>query len=148
MEYFKKMMSMVCLFDIETQQKQGVNLKRYITVRNQNLGNPEHELDETAIIKELCSNLKAEEKGSVAAWVKPEKNKKVLLLDLDKTLIYFSHPTGLLLRPFLNEFLNELKNHYSIYVFTSATKGYVKEIFERAKLQKAELSCIKGLLMR
>jgi TFIIF-interacting CTD phosphatase-like protein len=74
----------------------------------------------------MCGTLETHELGIKAPWVKLEKNKKILLLDLDKTLIYFSHSTGLLLRPFLNYFLNEVKKLYSIYLFTSATKSYVK----------------------
>jgi 5'(3')-deoxyribonucleotidase len=63
-------------------------------------------------------------------------------------LIYFNHQTGLILRPFLNQFLKELKEHFSIYIFTSATKSYVREVFEKAKGLKAELSYIKGVLTR
>ena len=34
MEYFKKMMSMMCLFDLDTQEKKAVSLKKYITVQS------------------------------------------------------------------------------------------------------------------
>jgi TFIIF-interacting CTD phosphatase-like protein len=78
------------------------------------------------LIQELCKSLKREDKGTIAPWIKTYKNKKILLLDLDKTLIYYTPKTGLILRPLLNHFFRQLKGLYSIYIFTSATKNYVR----------------------
>ena len=64
-------------------------------------------------------------------------NKKyTLVLDLDETLIHFkvnpnNNNSGTLqFRPFISEFLSNIKNYYELIVFTAATKDYADPIID------------------
>ena len=64
-------------------------------------------------------------------------NKKyTLVLDLDETLIHFKvhqndNNSGILqFRPFISEFLSNLKNYYELIVFTAATQDYANPIID------------------
>ena len=54
-------------------------------------------------------------------------NKKVLILDMDETMIHTS-PDGVKFRPHLITFLNNLYYYYDIYAFTLGTKHYAEPI--------------------
>lgn len=53
-----------------------------------------------------------------------EEGKRLLLLDLDKTLIFYENGRGLFLRPYLLELLNSAREDYTIYIFTAANYAY------------------------
>ena len=64
-------------------------------------------------------------------------NKKyTLVLDLDETLIHFKvhqndNNSGILqFRPFISEFLSNIKNYYELIVFTAATEDYANPIID------------------
>ena len=58
------------------------------------------------------------------------------MLDLDETLIHFkvnpkNNSSGILqFRPFISEFLSNIKNYYELIVFTAATKEYADPIID------------------
>ena len=64
----------------------------------------------------------------------PEINPKfkyTLVLDIDETIIhyFFTYINGMFfVRPYVYEFLNELKNYYEIVTFTAGTKDYADNI--------------------
>jgi CTD small phosphatase-like protein 2 len=64
----------------------------------------------------------------------PEINPKLkytLVLDIDETIIhyFFTYINGMFfVRPFVYEFLNELKDYYEIVTFTAGTKDYADNI--------------------
>ena len=64
----------------------------------------------------------------------PEINPKfkyTLVLDIDETIIhyFFTYINGMFfVRPYVYEFLNELKNYYEIVTFTAGTKEYADNI--------------------
>ena len=66
----------------------------------------------------------------------PSPKKYTLVLDLDETLIHFKvHPnnnnSGILqFRPYLSEFLSNVKNYYELVVFTAATQDYANPIID------------------
>ena len=55
-----------------------------------------------------------------------EQGKRVLLLDLDKTIIFYNSPKGFHERPHLGTFLEAIKDLYTIYIFTAANCQYAK----------------------
>lgn len=67
---------------------------------------------------------------------------KLLILDLDETLIHATkepvllnwdfeiEPYKVINRPFLKEFLNQIKKHYRIAVWSSASDDYVKKVVD------------------
>lgn len=80
--------------------------------------------------------------------------KPLLILDLDETLIYSTHKKEyknekydfiidedyyVKKRPFVDEFLIEISNHFELAVWTAATRDYgeyiVKELFEKNNLK-------------
>ena len=67
---------------------------------------------------------------------KISKKKYTLVLDLDETLIHFKvhqndNNSGILqFRPFISEFLFNLKNYYELIVFTAATQDYANPIID------------------
>ena len=64
------------------------------------------------------------------------KKKYTLVLDLDETLIHFkvnpkNNNSGILqFRPYISEFLSNIKNYYELIVFTAATKEYADPIID------------------
>ena len=60
----------------------------------------------------------------------PIKNncKYTLILNLNETLIYFNNQNTLILRPYLHEFLHEMKLIYEIILFSNKSKEYVEPI--------------------
>ena len=68
--------------------------------------------------------------------VNTSKKKYTLVLDLDETLIHFkvnpnNNNSGILqFRPFISEFLSNIKNYYELIVFTAATKEYADPIID------------------
>lgn len=81
---------------------------------------------------------------------------KLLVLDLDETLIhatknrleisedfqldeYFIHK-----RPYLNEFLSNISNHFKIGIWSSASDNYVNEIVKQIKPALVEFEIIWG----
>jgi CTD small phosphatase-like protein 2 len=89
--------------------------------------------------------------------------KKLLLIDLDETLIHSyrqttSFATPLLInhqganyiywismRPFAKEFLQALKEHWIIYIFTASAEDYAKKI---VKMLDPDGQCVTGVLSR
>ena len=66
-----------------------------------------------------------------------KSNKKyTLVLDLDETLIHFkvnpnNNNSGILqFRPYISEFLSNIKDFYELIVFTAATKEYADPIID------------------
>lgn len=82
----------------------------------------------------------------LAHWVLPRPGKRLLLLDLDKTLIFYHPSHGLMLRPHLAEFLASAIQHYSIYVFTASDSEYAHAIVN--ELNAGHGNCIEGVLSR
>lgn len=72
--------------------------------------------------------------------MKKQMMKKLVILDLDETLMYATStpktaawdfelpPYKVYKRPFLEEFLTELKEHYRIAIWSSASDQYVEEM--------------------
>ena len=64
------------------------------------------------------------------------RKKYTLVLDLDETLIHFKvhqndNNSGILqFRPFISEFLSNLKDYYELIVFTAATQDYANPIID------------------
>jgi len=64
------------------------------------------------------------------------KNKPILILDMDETLIHTYYNDNndttynFYIRPGLFNFLNVLKKHYNICIFTAATKSYADSILD------------------
>ena len=70
-------------------------------------------------------------------YLPKNSNKKyTLVLDLDETLIHFKvhqndNNSGILqFRPFISEFLSNIKNYYELIVFTAATEDYANPIID------------------
>lgn len=67
---------------------------------------------------------------------KTSNKKYTLVLDLDETLIHFKvhqndNNSGILqFRPFISEFLSNIKNYYELIVFTAATEDYANPIID------------------
>ena len=67
---------------------------------------------------------------------KISRKKYTLVLDLDETLIHFKvhqndNNSGILqFRPFISEFLFDLKNYYELIIFTAATQDYANPIID------------------
>ena len=81
-----------------------------------------------------------------ADWVTPDEDKKILLLDLDKTIIFYDTSKGFFVRPHLATFLAAIKDLYSIYIFTAANKPYATCILKDLKRSYGDV--FKGLLWR
>lgn len=48
-----------------------------------------------------------------------------LVIDLDETLIYFNQETNILkYRPFMDTFLNGVRTHFELIMFTASSKEY------------------------
>ena len=68
--------------------------------------------------------------------LKLSNKKYTLVLDLDETLIHFKvhqndNNSGILqFRPFISEFLSNIKNYYELIVFTAATEDYANPIID------------------
>ena len=64
--------------------------------------------------------------------------KKILVLDIDKTMVYASEERTrkrknhihISYRPFLFKFLNKMKKHFNLVVFSAGSEDYVKAICE------------------
>ena len=56
----------------------------------------------------------------------PQKTREyTLVLDLDETLLHYDDQTEeLRVRPYAEEFLEQLSQHYEIVIFTAALKDY------------------------
>src|SRR5262245_22093175 len=85
-----------------------------------------------------------------------DKSDKLLILDLDETLIhatekrldivadfqfekYYVHK-----RPFLKEFLTDISKHFTIGIWSSADDRYVEEIVKTIKPEVVEFEIIWG----
>jgi Dullard-like phosphatase family protein len=83
----------------------------------------------------------------------PPRKEYTLVLDLDETLISFKFTKismgigKLILRPGLEEFLEEVQKYYEIIVFTSGTKDYADAILSIIE-QKNNSKYFDGLLYR
>ena len=86
-----------------------------------------------------------------------KNDKKILLiLDVDETLIHATDKElnqkvdfkifnyNVYKRPFLNEFLEEIKNDFLLAIWSSASDDYVEEIAKRIIPQEIELEFIWG----
>lgn len=63
-----------------------------------------------------------------------------LVLDLDETLVHFEESTDggqFLVRPYAQEFLAKMKDHFEVVIFTAAVKDYADWILDRIDLTKA-----------
>ena len=76
----------------------------------------------------------------------PDEGKKILLLDLDKTIIFYDSSKGFFVRPHFATFLAAIEDLYSIYIFTAANKLYATSIL--GDLEKSYGKFWKGLLWR
>lgn len=81
-----------------------------------------------------------------ADWVVAEQGKRVLLLDLDKTIIFYDAAKGFYVRPHLEAFFAAVEGLYSIYIFTAANQEYAKMIINELKRRVGDR--IKGVLCR
>ena len=81
-----------------------------------------------------------------AEWVAPDEGKRLLLLDLDKTIIFYDTSKGFFVRPHLATFLATIKDLYSVYIFTAANKSYATAILNDLKRSYGDV--FKGLLWR
>jgi Dullard-like phosphatase family protein len=94
--------------------------------------------------------------------LKNDEKEYTLVLDLDETLIHYNQENDegkVFFRPFLEKFLDELKNHYYIIIFTASLKEYAdiildhldpnndifKERYYREHLQEKETCFVKDL---
>lgn len=71
------------------------------------------------------------------------ENKKLLILDIDETLIHATKepprlnwdfeigPYKVFERPFLHQFLNSIKDYYKIAIWSSASDEYVEQIVDK-----------------
>ena len=69
----------------------------------------------------------------------PSLKKYTLILDLDETLVHYRHKKEggqLLLRPFLDIFLNKMNNFYEIIIFTAGVKNYADQIIDLIDKEK------------
>ena len=63
-----------------------------------------------------------------------------LVLDLDETLVHFEESTDggqFLVRPYAQEFLSKMQDHFEVVIFTAAVKDYADWILDRIDLTKA-----------
>jgi Dullard-like phosphatase family protein len=63
-----------------------------------------------------------------------------LVLDLDETLVHFEESADggqFLVRPYAQEFLSKMKDHFEVVIFTAAVKDYADWILDRIDLTKA-----------
>jgi len=75
-------------------------------------------------------------------------NKKLLLLDLDRTIILFEENKGFFLRPHLRKFLETISKFYVIFIFTAATPRYLEEMLDLISLHNGGTEFISGYLTR
>jgi CTD small phosphatase-like protein 2 len=66
--------------------------------------------------------------------------KYTLVLDMDETLIHYKEIEGaqnaFLIRPYCQEFLDEMAKHYEIVIFTAAVKQYADTILDSIDQKK------------
>ncbi|HEX2629843.1 MAG TPA: HAD family hydrolase [Chitinophagaceae bacterium] len=86
----------------------------------------------------------------------PDKPTKLLILDLDETLIHstesrLAHAEDILFdqyfvykRPFLDQFLIDISQHYVIGIWSSAGDMYVQTIAEKIKPQEIDYAFVWG----
>ena len=60
---------------------------------------------------------------------------KYLVLDLDKTLIFRKDKNIYLKRPYLCDFLNEMKKYYKLVLFTAGNKNYSEYVLNVTKIK-------------
>ncbi len=82
------------------------------------------------------------------AIVPRNSNKKLLLIDLDKTLIYYSEEKGLIVRPHLKRFLKKIQLYYDIFIFTAAVPNYLEEMLVKMAECKSGVEYFSGYLTR
>jgi Dullard-like phosphatase family protein len=76
-------------------------------------------------------------------YLPPKKQtdkKHTLVLDLDETLVHFEENNDggqFLIRPYAQEFLVKMKEHYEVVIFTAAVKDYADWILDRIDLEKS-----------
>lgn len=85
-----------------------------------------------------------------------EKSEKLLILDLDETLVYATEKElqfsadfrfdkfFVYKRPFLEKFLVEISKHFTIGIWSSAEDLYVTEIVKRIKLENLDFIIVWG----
>ncbi len=58
--------------------------------------------------------------------------KYTLVIDLDETLIYFNQENNILkYRPFMDTFLNAVKQYYQLVIFTASSKDYADVLIKQ-----------------
>jgi hypothetical protein len=135
------------------EPKQVLNLKRVVmrsarkSSRPPLTGHSTQTLDELRI-KEFCQGLTQEQKGQCAPDIRVNGSKKLLLLDLDKTIIHFTEKDGFTCRPHLRQLLKFAKQFYSVYIFTAATASYLEEMLSKMGEKNCGAEYFDGFLTR
>lgn len=74
-----------------------------------------------------------------APFLPPSTKKYTLVLDLDETLVHYED-NGVIgqfyLRPYAQDFIEEMANHYELVIFTAALQDYADWIIDRLDSNK------------